>query len=163
MKRAFLKYVVPALGGLLLIFLCGCATFSGNGGPIDAVHLFGLPVTLNLDGAPGSDGLAIRIYDTQNGESKGSQIRSGEVEIWMFDGVIENDRLLETPPVQTWKFTPRELNQYAEKTSLGFGYRFTLRWKNAPTHGHITVVARHSAPKSSPTFSAPIVITAAAK
>jgi hypothetical protein len=155
-----LKKAVYSL--LLAVAFAGCASLGGGNEHIDAVHLFGLPVTLNFDGAPGSDGFAIRIYATQNGEPKGSPIRNGEVEIWMFDGVVENDRILSIPPTQTWKFTPREISRFAEKTSLGSGYKFALRWTKPPTHGHITVVARHSTPKSFPIYSSASVITAAA-
>jgi hypothetical protein len=161
LKQAVSKYGAPALAGFLFLLLTACATFSSSSASIDALHLFGLPVTLNFDGAPGSDGFAIRIYATQNGEPKGSPIRQGEIEIWMFDGVVENDRLLSTPPTQTWKFNPRELNQHVEQTSLGFGYKFALRWNKAPAHGHITVVARHSSSKSAPIYSSASVITAA--
>ena len=141
----------------------GCGTFSGGGREVNELHLFGLPVTVNLDNRPGPDGFAIRIYATKGGRAKGVPIQSGAVEVWMFDGVISTDHLLTQPPTQTWKFTPRDLSRIEEYNTLGQCYRFGLRWTNAPAHVHVTVVARYLPTKGEPVYSSPSTITAAAK
>jgi hypothetical protein len=147
---------------LTAVLLAGCATFSG-GGNVDEVHLFGLPVTVNLDGIPGADGFAARVYATKDGGSKGSELDAGVLEILMFDGVIGGEELANTPPAQSWKFGPKQLAHFKEKNSLGTGYRFALRWQRPPTRGHITVVARYVSPKGEYIYSSPSTISSASK
>ena len=149
-----------------MVALClgACATISGGGGErVDEVHLFGLPVTLNLDGKPGPDGFAVRVFATKGGGAKGSTIESGNLEVMMFDGVIGADEVAAKEPKQVWKFNSRQLGHLREVTSLGNAYRFTLRWDQAPTRGHITVVARYVSPKGEPVYSSPSTITATIK
>jgi hypothetical protein len=141
----------------------GCATFSGGGGRINEVHLFGLPITLNLDNRPGADGFAARIYAVKSDHPKGIPIQNGKMEVLMFDGVVSVDDVFTKTPLQTWSYSPHELKPFGEQSSLGQGYRFVLRWNEPPTHGHITIVARYVPEKGEPVYSAPSSITAAAK
>lgn len=145
------------------LWAAGCATMSGSGGVVNEVHLFGLPVTVNLDGVPGADGFAVRVYANKNGDAKGSSIDSGILEVLMFDGVVRTDDLVANQPIQSWKFGPKQLANFKEKTSLGMSYRFALRWQKAPTRGHITVVARYVSPKGELVYSAPSTISSASK
>jgi hypothetical protein len=153
------KFVCSLLATLLV---AGCATLS-SGGNVDEVHLFGLPVTVNLDGVPGADGFAVRVYATKNGGSKGADLDSGVLEVLMFDGVVSGDELTTTQPAQSWNFGPKQLGHFKEKTSLGTGYRFALRWRKPPTRGHITVVARYVSPKGEYVYSSPSTISSASK
>lgn len=156
-----MRLVLCLLAGLCIT---GCATMSGGRSErVDEVHLFGLPVTLNFDGKPGADGFAVRIFVTKGGGAKGSTIQSGNLEVLMFDGVVGADEIATKEPKQVWKFTPHQLTALREQTSLGAGYRFVLRWDEAPTHGHITVLARYISPKGEPVYSSPSTITATAK
>lgn len=150
----------------LLTALCfaGCATTSGGrGDAIDEVHLFGLPMTFNMDANPGADGFAVRIFVTKGGAAKGSPITIGTLEVLMFDGVVSADHVMADQPKQTWRFTPHQLLPLREQTSLGTGYRFALRWQEPPTHSYITVVARYVPQNGPPVYSAPSAISAAAK
>jgi hypothetical protein len=146
---------------LLAFALAGCAaTSGGRGGRVDEVHLFGLPVTVNMDGKPGPDGFAIRVFVTQRNQSKGSPLNNGDLEIMMFDGVLSAAEVLEQTPLQSWKFTSRQISPNREITSLGTGYRFALRWDTAPKRGYITVVARCIPPAGDPVYSSPSTIAA---
>jgi hypothetical protein len=141
--------------------MAGCSTFSGGGsGEITELHLFGLPMTLNLDGKPGADGFAVRIYANKSGGAKGASITSGTLEILMFDGVVGAADLQNQPPQQTWKFTARQLSRSEETTSLGRGYKFALRWDQMPKRNHITVIARYVPAKGPPIYSSSSTITA---
>jgi hypothetical protein len=155
----------PLLCSLLIALLAGgCGTLSGpRVARINEVHLFGLPVTLNLDNRPGSDGFASRVYLVKAGRAKGVAIKNGNVEVLMFDGVVSVDEVFTKQPTQKWIFTPRELNSLREESSLGQGYRFILRWNEPPKRGHITVVARYVPEKGEPVYSSPSTITAATK
>lgn len=146
---------------VLAIAFAGCATFSGGGGgDVTELHLFGLPVTLNMDAKPGADGFAVRVYATKNGAAKGALVTAGSIEILMFDGVVGTGDLANQTPQQTWKFSGRELGKYEEQTSLGHGYKFALRWNETPKRKHITVLARFVPSKGEPIYSSPSTITA---
>ena len=153
------------LASLLMALLAsGCASLSGGGGEsVAEVHLFGLPVTLNLDNRPGADGFASRVYAVKVGGAKGATVHNGKVEILMFDGVASVDEVFVKPPTQTWTFTPRQLNAFGEKSTLGQGYRFVLRWNEAPQRGHITIVARYVPEKGEAVYSSPSTIASSAK
>ena len=136
---------------------------SGGSQRVDGVHLFGLPITLNLDGKPGADGFAARVFVTKGGAAKGSKVETGSLEMMMFDGVIGADEVAAKEPDQVWKFTPHQLSPLREESSLGEGYRFTLRWDKTPTRGHVTVVARYVPVKGGPVYSSPSTIPATIK
>lgn len=147
----------------IALLIAGCSTLSGGGGEVEELHLFGLPVTLNLDTKPGPDGFAIRIFATKRGSAKGATLGGGEIEMLMFDGVIAGPDLLKLTPQQIWKFNARELRQFHETSTLGAAYRFALRWDEAPKRGHLTVIARYIPPKGEPVYSAPSTISATVK
>jgi hypothetical protein len=145
------------------LFLAGCATAHGRRGDADEVHLIGLPVTFNMDSKPGPDGFAVRVFVTKGGSAKGSVINSGLLEILMFDGIVGADDVAALPPMQVWKFSPKQLAVLREQTSLGNGYRFALRWQNPPSKSHITVAARYIPPQGEPLYSAPSAIASAVR
>jgi hypothetical protein len=156
-----IKSVLSGISLAIAFVLAGCATSSGGrGGEVTELHLFGLPVTLNLDAKPGADGFAVRVYATKNGGAKGAEVTTGSLEIQMFDGVVGMAELIAQTPQQTWKFNARELARYEEQTSLGHGYKFALRWDQMPKRKHITVLARYVSPKGEPIYSSPSTITA---
>ena len=134
----------------------GCGTFSaGRNEGVDAVHVFGLPVTINMDTRPGPDGFAVRVFVTKNGGAKGTVINNGSIEILMFDGAMKLEDLATQQPKERWKFSPKQLASVREQTSLGTAYRFTLQWTEAPRHGHVTVLARYVPQKGEPIYSSP--------
>src|SRR5690242_1229923 len=95
---------------LITLVASGCASLSRGGGRVAEVHLFGSPVTLNLDNRPGADGFAGHVYVVKVGESKGSPVQTGKIEVLMFDGLASVDEVFTKTPAQTWTFTPRQLN-----------------------------------------------------
>ena len=148
-----------ALVAALLPAACGTLS-GGRSEGVDAVHVFGLPVTINMDTRPGPDGFAVRVFLTKNGGAKGTTINNGSIEVLMFDGVLALDEVQTRQPKQLWKFAPKQLSAMREQTSLGNAYRFTLRWEEPPQHGHITVLARYIPERGQPIYSSPSSITA---
>lgn len=141
----------------------GCATVGRVGGAPQEIHLYGVPVTLNLDDKPGPDGFAVRLYASRSDRARGLAVNSGAIEILAFDG-IANDGFSERQPLKTWRFTTKELPAHEAQTSLGMGYRFVLRWEeNKPTRDHITVLARYVPDSGRPVFSAPSAISSRLK
>ena len=119
----------------------GCATVSGR---VDSIHVFSVPVALDLDGTPGPDSFGLTLYASAGDEARGIPVTTGRIEIQMYDGALPPDGSAVATPLQVWTFSPADLSKLGVKTSLGTGYRLTLRWDDAPPRqGRITVVVRH--------------------
>jgi hypothetical protein len=134
-----------AAGTLLLV--SGCATPGGGRIAVDQLHLLTIPLAINLDNVPGSDGFAIKVYASRAGEPKPVAIPRGSIEILMYDGVIRATDLETARPLRTWTFAGDELRGRQYSTSIGVGYQFALPWGDAkPTADRITVLARYHSP-----------------
>jgi hypothetical protein len=169
MKHEAWQRRLPAwVAGVFLAILTGCATSGGggvSGGGIDGLHLFAVPVAVDLDQLPGPDGVALRVYASSGDRAKGVPIRKGILEILMYDGAIAEVAPGSQPqqPLRTWSFKADQLKPGSSGT-LGQGYRFALRWEtNAPTTGRVTVIARYTPPKGRPLYSPPSGISVTAK
>ena len=70
-------------------------------------------------------------------------MKSGRLEIWMFDGAVVPSKLTEAKPLRVWSFSANELEPFAATTTLGAGYQMALRWEDkVPKAKVVTVVAR---------------------
>lgn len=170
MNPASRRRAVPAASALLaaLVLAAGTGCAGGRrgadaGGPrrsgadgVAEVHLFGLPVALDLDGRPGADAVGVRVYASDGARARGIPIRSGRLEIVMYDGAFDTPQLAGQAPLRTWTFGPSELAPLAGGTSLGTGYQLALRWAPArPTARAVTVIARYHSPKGDTLVSEP--------
>lgn len=145
------------LAGFLL--LTGCAGIR-SGGRLTELHLFGVPVALNLGSKSGPDGIGIRLYASTTDVAKGIPIRDGVLEILMFDGSVGEAYARSKDPLKTWSFTSSQLGAFVGTTSLGVGYQFPLRWgTEAPRQPVVTVIARHVAPNKAVTWSTATTIS----
>jgi hypothetical protein len=119
---------------------------------IDELHLFGIPVALNLDGLQGADGIGVRVYASSAARAQGLPIRRGTLEILMFDGALgtaTDPGALK--PRQVWSFPAADLKGYTATTSIGTGYQFALRWGTSrPTRDNVSILARYRPPDGSP-------------
>ena len=157
------------LWALLALVWAGCAT--GNGGSpggrkeaIEALHLFGLPVAVNMDAVPGPDGVAVRVYASSRKSAAGLPISSGRLEILMFDGVLKEKAVSEPPPLRTWSYPADQLKKQRTKTSLGTGYIFALQWgETRPVHSHISIIVRYVSRNGAIIQSAPSTISLGVK
>ncbi|HAM73689.1 MAG TPA: hypothetical protein DCM86_18805 [Verrucomicrobiales bacterium] len=148
------------ISGLLM---SGCASGpgssssgAGRGGEIGEVVLFAVPVAVELDDKPGPDGIAVRVYASAVGKARGIPIRSGTLEIQMFDGVLKPGEPISQAPRRSWKFKADQLRSIASTSQLGVGYRFALAWQDTPPAGsHVSVLARYLPPKGAPLQSPP--------
>jgi hypothetical protein len=144
-------------------FGSGCAT-SGGGDPIAEVHLFGVPVALNLDGVPGPDGIGVRIYASAPGVARGVEIQRGALEVLMFEGAVGELESRTRQPHKLWSFAGPALKAFEAETALGVGYQLALRWdKNPPRTRFVTVVARYRGAGGAELWSAPNTVSVAAK
>jgi len=164
-------FPIPTPGPVLFLGLVllagGCSTTSGDGGgaaaDISELNLLTLPVALNLDGAPGADGVAIKLYAVAPGAPKPGPIRSGEVEILLFDGLLAPNSTTLPPPARTWRFTAKQLKEWEVRAMVGTGYQLTLRWDRfVPKGERVTVVARYALGKGRYLYSSPGVISCTA-
>ena len=155
--------------GLLLFValavVSGCAHGGGRGpGAISEVHLFGVPVALNLDGAPGPDGIGVRIYASGPTVARGVEIRKGVLEVLMFDGSVDGGSVRGVTARKVWTLDAKDLKPLAAETSLGVGYQLALRWEgNRPRGNVVTVTARYRGPDGRELWSAANTISAALK
>lgn len=130
----------------LLLLLASCAT-TPSSSQVSQVHLFGLPIAIDLDQRPGPDGISIRVFASKPEMARGLPIRSGTLEVLAFDGPVPPGKPLPAQPMATWSFNPDQLKPMASTSSLGTGYQLTLAWPGQPpTKTHVTVLARYSAP-----------------
>lgn len=165
----------PLLSLALAIGLAvGCGTGgSGGGGSTGApanrrsqrssgileLHLLTMPVALNLDGAPGPDGIAIKLFANVGNAAKPAPIRSGEIEILLFDGLLTGNNGPLPQPAHTWTFTAKELKEFETQAMVGTGYQLTLRWGGfKPKNDRVTIVARHPIGEGRYLYSTPGVI-----
>lgn len=138
---------------------------SGSGsGKIEEIHLFTAPTALNLDGIPGPDGFELRIYASSVGRAHGLTITRGTIEVLFYDGVLRESDDGSSKPLHVWSFTPSQLRPFGSPTSLGVGYRLTMRWgADKPTKDSFTVITRYLLPNQTPMVSAPNVVAMAVK
>lgn len=119
-----------------------------------------MPLALNLDRSPGADGFAVKVYAGTRDDPKTQPIRSGRLELLMFDGVLTG-RVSETNQARrVWSYSEKELAAFLFQTTIGAGYAFTVRWgQDMPKQDVITVVARYVPPRGPSIDSASSVIT----
>lgn len=166
-QRAIL-WIALALG---LAGGCGTLGSGGGSGPgsrsrsgqrasgILELHLLTMPVALNLDGAPGPDGVAIKLFANVGNAAKPAPIRSGEVEILLFDGLLTGNNTPLPQPAHSWTFTAKDLKGYETQAMVGTGYQLTLRWGAfKPKNDRVTVIARHPIGDGRYLYSTPGVI-----
>lgn len=150
--------VLAALAAGILL-ATGCAGFP-TGGRLTELHLFGVPVALNLGSKSGPDGIGLRLYASTADVAKGIPIREGVLEILMFDGTVGEAYARTEKPLKIWSFTSGQLGAFAGTSSLGIGYQFPLRWGvEAPRQPVVTVIARHVAPNKLITWSTATTIS----
>ena len=141
-----------------LAMLVGCAgpRVSGGRSEIGEIHLFGVPVALNLDSRPGPDGIGVRVFMTPAGRARGTEMREGRLDVLMFDGVVTAADFTRTPPLKVWSFNARQLAPVVGSSALGIGYQLALNWEqNRPHVTSVTVVARYHPPSGPDLFSTP--------
>lgn len=126
---------------------------------ISQLHLLTMPMALNLDGTPGADGFAVKVFAVAPEEPKPVALTTGTLEIFMYDGVFA-DRVGDTvKPLRVWTYSAADLRSYAFKKPVGIGYSFVLQWGDIrPTEKKITVLARFSQSGAKPVSSAPSAI-----
>ncbi|MFZ9854893.1 MAG: hypothetical protein ACO3I0_07225 [Limisphaerales bacterium] len=159
MRVAGRSAVVMAWVAAGLLLVTGCAGLS-TGGRLTELHLFGVPVALNLGSKTGPDGIGLRLYASTADVAKGIPIREGVLEILMFDGSVGEAYARSEKPLKSWSFTSSQLGALAGTSSLGVGYQFPLRWgTEAPRQPVVTVIARHVAPNKTVTWSTATTIS----
>ena len=143
---------------LLVLLVAGCASTErgGNGPEVQSLHLFCVPIAVNLDGQPGPDGFSVRVFAKGPKSSKSVLVPKGAIELEMYDGALVEGQSSRPAPLRTWRFEGRELESHSGQSAVGPGYRFTLRWEEArPTKSRISIVVRYLPVSGPPVVSAP--------
>jgi hypothetical protein len=154
------------LAAIALLGLGGCASLperSTGGGPgsgeVVQVNIITSPVGLDLNGKPGLDGFSAKLYANSARNPKPVPIRSGTIEIVMFDGTLFGRTNL-PPALATWTFPAAELRPGEFTAGIGTGYNLILPWgTNRPTQRMVTVGARYTSPSGLVITSSPSSVT----
>lgn len=158
---------LPVVVGALLLLAVGCASSGQPGSPsvrrsgdaVEELHLITVPVALKLDTKPDSRGFAVKVFAGNSTRPKPFAIRTGTLEILMYDGVLKKEATAAPTALRTWSFSVSELRKHELKASIGVGYQFALMWGEArPATNKITIVVRYHGPRESVVQSTPAVI-----
>ncbi len=137
---------------------------AGSQSSLAELHLMAMPVAVDLDGSPGTDGILLKVFAVNADHPKPQYIRSGQLDILLFDGVLESQTIQDEKRWLAWNFTPVALAPFAISSPIGIGYNLSLPWgQKPPTKDRVTVVAKYTPAKGQPIYSAPSAITVSAK
>ena len=150
------------------LFLCafaflGCANRK-TGSPaaettIDKLNLLAAPMALNLDGLPGSDSIAVKIYAGNGRNPKPVPITDGTLDLLAFEGLFTASTNA-PQPFKTWTFTAAELRRLQFKASIGIGYEITASFIGLkPKSDRLTVLARYRPDPARAIYSSPSTIS----
>ncbi len=146
--------------------IAGCVQENPNRPPepvaeIDHIDLMAPPVAMNLDSAPGLDGVVVQVFTYQLNEDP-EQLVSGTMELMLYAHAGPADmetvrKLVTEPPFRKWAYKADQLPRHRFRHALGlWGYRFTLDWgENAPETKRVLVIARYESPSGKVLYSKP--------
>lgn len=103
-------------------------------------------MALNLDASPGVDGFGVMVYAVTRAHPKPQPIRSGSLQVLMYDGIVSADAVAaeQRMPRRVWTFTSAELKALQTGSAIGTGYKLTLDWgEDAPASEGISIIARY--------------------
>jgi hypothetical protein len=157
------RLAIIALGAWCLV---GCAQESPNRPPepvaeIDHILLMVPPVAMNLDSAPGLDGVVVKVFTFRLNEAH-EQMVQGTMELMLYahEGPADMEtigKLVTEPPLKQWSYGSTRLARRRFRDPAGlWGYRFTLDWgTNVPTTKRVLVIARYRSPSGKELYSKP--------
>jgi hypothetical protein len=144
--------------------LIGCSSPRKSGvlappASIDKLNLLAAPIALNLDGAPGPDTVAVKIYATNARDAKAVPITSGDLDLLAFEGVLTGST--NTPPAfKIWTYSASELRRLQFKASIGVGYQITASFTGLkPKTDKLTILARYRPESTRALYSSPSTIS----
>lgn len=148
-----------------ILLICATATIFAPGcrGPLmlnyKSVHHIDLmtqPVAANLDGAPGADGLQIKIYLYHKDKTI---FGGGTLNVMLFDGNDSQGDLRNGKPIHTWTFSPNQLKPFLANSYGLLHYQLTLAWgENKPRSKTVTILARYTENDGKEIFSTPVIV-----
>jgi hypothetical protein len=167
-KTRFDSLALKGLAGSLLLgaLLLGCSSaqksspsLSTAPQSVDKVNLLAAPIALNLDGIPGGDAIAVKIYATNSRNPKPVAITTGTLDLLAFDGILAAST--NTPqPFKIWSFPASELRRLQFKASIGIGYQITASYLGLkPKSDKLTILARYLREDGQPIYSSPSTIS----
>ena len=92
----------------ILLVANGCATGAGGTRSVDSLHVFTVPVALDLDGTPGPDAFGLTLYASAASAARGVPVTSGWIEIQMYDGALPPGGGAGATPLRVWMINPAD-------------------------------------------------------
>lgn len=149
---------------LVVVAGCGPKASLNKGLPrpqerIDRIEVFSLPVAVNLDNIPGSDGVRLQLYLFRYDNPK-PVIGSGTLEIFLFDRRLDASSVHTVQPFHVWQFSSEDAREFLGQSMIGWNYRMELKWGSPPPKSNlITLVVCYKGKGMEPVYSSPLVIT----
>jgi hypothetical protein len=157
-------YRRPLLSIFVALF-AGCSspskpsTVTPVSASIEKLNLLAAPVALNLDGLPGGETIAVKIYATNSRAAKPVAMTTGTLELLAFEGLLT--RTTNVPqPFKTWTYTASELRRLQFKASIGIGYEIAASFAGLkPKSDKLTVIVRYRPDDTHAIYSSPSTIS----
>ncbi len=150
---------------LILALLVGCShtekrpTIASGPVSIDKLNLLAAPIAMNLDGRPGPDAVAVKVYAGNARQPRPVAITAGTLELLAFEGLLGKTTNVQTP-FKTWTFTASELRRLQFQASIGIGYEITASFiGQKPNSDKLTVLARYRPDATHEIYSSPSTIS----
>ena len=127
-----------------------------SGPPINGLSVMTMPMAISVTSQAVADGFAMKIFASSPGKPKAQPIRDGQVDILLFDGIL--NALPEDTGTRRglWTLTPSQLEGLKSSTAVGPAYVIALSWAaNPPAADKITIFARYRPPQGPPVVSKP--------
>ena len=126
---------------------------------VEKLNLLAAPVALNLDGLPGGETVAVKIYATNARNPKPVPITTGALELLAFEGLLTKSTNA-PQPFKTWTYTASELRRLQFKASIGIGYEITASFAGLkPKADKLTVIVRYRPDDTHAIYSSPSTIS----
>lgn len=139
-----------ALAAILLASACSSTPtkpFFPTTGELVELNIMTSPVGLDLDGQPGIDGFSVKVYANNASNPKPVPIRTGVLEVLMWDGSLYGRTNLPAP-LHVWSYTAQDLRNFEFTGGIGTGYQLALNWgRDIPTRHLVSVGARYTSPE----------------
>jgi hypothetical protein len=133
-------------------------------GEVGEIHLFGVPVALDVEGKPGLNVLAVKVFASVAGGSQGITVHGGRLEILMFDRSAEGLNPSLEKPSQVWTYEAAGLPEFKMQSLMGVGYQFALKLGDKrPQDKAVAVVARYISPGGIKLYSGATTISIVTK
>ncbi len=131
---------------------------------VDKIELEMAPFALNLDSAPGPDGVQVKVRFYNLEQPRAFTLQQGAIEFILFEGRVKDEEIAEIEPFYTWYFSAADLQSMGRNTLVGIQHAIVLNWAgHTPRATSLTLAARIPRPNASPLYARPVFLSTSPK